>query len=231
MTVRTSLNNCLFSAAVIGAALIASSNTASAGPVRDAAGFVGNTVADTAHSVGKVIGGVSDRVTGDVNYAEVRLELDETAKTSLKGLFSSLPKSKELFDRAYGYAVFENRKTALLLSAGSGAGVAVDKKSGHRTYMHMASLGVGVGAGLEFYRSIFLFETESAFKSFITSGWEANAAADASFGKAGADAELKFNGGMAFYHISDSGAIVSARIAGTKYWVSEDLNRDLKKQG
>jgi lipid-binding SYLF domain-containing protein len=89
----------------------------------------------------------------------------------------------------------------------------------------MASLGANLGAGVQFYQSVFLFETESAFNSFITSGWEANTAADAAFGKAGAAAEVKFNGGMAFYHLAESGALVSASVAGTKYWVSEDLNK------
>lgn len=205
------------------------SNSAVAGPIREAvtgaAGFVGDTVADTAKSVGKTVGEVTDRVTGDVNYAETRREIDSTAQLSLSRLFKAAPQAKELFERAYGYAVFDNRKTAFLLATGSGAGVAVSKSSGKRTYMRMASLGANIGAGIQFYQSVFLFETESAFKSFITSGWEATTAADAMFGKAGAAAEVKFNGGMAFYHLADSGALVSASVAGTKYWVSEDLNK------
>jgi lipid-binding SYLF domain-containing protein len=204
------------------------SQTAFAGPIADAvtgaAGFVGDTVADTAKSVGKTVGEVTDRVTGDVNYGEVRREIDSTEQVSLNRLFKAVPQAKALFDRSYGYAVFDNRKSAFLLAAGSGAGVAVNKGSGKRTYMRMASLGANIGVGVQFYQSVFLFETESAFNSFITSGWEATTAADATFGKAGAAAEVKFNGGMAFYHIAESGALVSASVAGTKYWVSEDLN-------
>jgi lipid-binding SYLF domain-containing protein len=78
---------------------------------------------------------------------------------------------------------------------------------------------------VQFYRSVFLFETERALRTFIESGWEATTSADAAFGKAAAAAEVKFNGGMAFFHLADSGALVSASIAGTKYWVSEDLNK------
>jgi lipid-binding SYLF domain-containing protein len=208
---------------------VAVGNQAWAGPIKDAvtgaAGFVGDTVSDTAHSVGKAVGDVSDRITGDVNYAEARKEIDQTAEASLKRLFRAVPQAKNLFDKSYGYAVFDNRKTAFLLATGSGAGVAVNKGSGKRTYMRMGSLGANVGAGVQFYQSVFLFETESAFDSFIHSGWEANTAADASFGKAAVEAEVKFNGGMAFYNIAESGALVSASIAGTKYWVSEDLNR------
>jgi lipid-binding SYLF domain-containing protein len=201
----------------------------SAGPIREAvtgaAGFVGDTVADTAKSVGKTVGDVSDRISGDVNYNEVRHEIDKTADASLKRLFKAVPQSKDLFDKSYGYAVFDNHKSAFLLAVGSGAGVAVNKGTGTRTYMKMGSVGANIGAGVQFYRSIFLFETESAFNSFVTSGWEANTSADASVGKAAAGAEVKFNGGMAFYNLADSGALVSASIAGTKYWVSEDLNK------
>jgi len=202
---------------------------ASAGPIKDvvggAAGFVGDTVSDTAKAVGKTVGDLSDRVTGDVNYAEVRHEIDATADDSLKRLFAAVPAAKGLFEKSYGYAVFDNHKSAFLISAGSGAGVAVNKATGKKTYMRMGSVGANLGAGVQFYKSVFLFESEKAFNSFVESGWEANTSADASLGKAAAGAEVKFSGGMAFYHIADSGALVSASIAGTKYWVSEDLNK------
>ncbi len=215
--------------ALCGAMVLLASHGAYAGPIKDAvtgaAGFVGDTVSDTAQSVGKAVGDVSDRITGDVNYAEVRREIDATAEVSLKRLFAAAPEAKKLFERSYGYAVFDNRKTAFLLATGSGAGVAVQRGSGKRTYMRMGSLGANLGAGVQFYQSVFLFETEKAFRTFVTSGWEATTAADAAVGKAAAAAEIKFSGGMAFYHLAESGALVSASIAGTKYWVSEDLNQ------
>jgi lipid-binding SYLF domain-containing protein len=215
---------------ILGVALVVTTmSSAWAGPLRDAvtdtAGFVGDTVADTAKSVGKTVGHVTDTITGDVDYSKWRKEIDATEAASLKRLFSVAPQTKSLFDRAYGYAVFDSHKSAFLLTTGSGAGVAVSKDSGKRTYMRMASLGANLGAGVQFYHSIFLFETARAYNSFITSGWEANTAADATVGKAGALAEVKFNDGMAFYNLTDSGALVSVSIAGTKYWVSEDLNK------
>lgn len=226
---KKSLSNNLWRVSMCGVASMVIVAPAWAGPIREAvtgaAGFVGDTVADTAKSVGHAVGDVTDRVTGDVNYAEVRHELDTTAEVSLKRLFAAVPQAKALFNKSYGYAVFDNRKTAFLLAAGSGAGVAFNNTSGQKTYMRMRSLGANIGAGVQFYQSVFLFETERAFNSFIQSGWEATTAADAAFGKAGAAAEVKFNGGMAFYHLAESGALVSASIAGTKYWVSEDLNK------
>lgn len=212
-----------------GVALVTAPYHASAGPIREAvtgaAGFVGDTVADTAKSVGKTVGEVTDRMTGDLNVVEARKEIDRTADSSLKNLFKAAPQAKELFEKSYGYAVFDNRKSAFFLATGSGSGVAVNRETGRRTYMRMASIGANLGAGIQFYQSVFLFETERAFTSFITSGWEATTAADAAFGKAAAAAEVKFNAGMAFYHLAESGALVSASVAGTKYWVSEELNR------
>lgn len=199
-----------------------------AGPIREAvtgaAGFIGDTVSDTAKSVGKTVGDVTDRISGEVNYTETRREIDATAQKSIDLLFKSAPLTKVLFDKSYGYAVFDNRKTAFLLATGSGAGVAVNKSTHKKTYMRMASLGANLGAGVQFYQSIFFFETKGAFNSFISSGWEATSAADAVFGKAGATAEVKFNGGMAFFHVAESGALASVSLAGTKYWVSHDLN-------
>jgi lipid-binding SYLF domain-containing protein len=224
--------NLMKSCRSISLALVATSSmiqSAYAGPVVDAvtgaAGFVGNTVSDTAKSVGKAVGDTTDRITGDVDYPQVRRELDATAETSLKRLFAAEPRTRELFDSAYGYAVFDNHKSSFILTSGAGAGVAIEKASGKRTYMRMRSLGANLGAGLQFYHSVFLFETERAFNSFVNSGWEATTAADATVGQAGAGAEVKFNGGMAFFNLADSGALVSVSIAGTKYWVSEDLNK------
>ena len=214
--------------ALVAIASVAFLATASAEPllnsVKDAASFVGDSVSDTAKSVGKTASDVGDHITGDVDYDKARKELDATAEVSLKKLFAASPRAKELFDQSYGYAVFDSHKSAFLLAVGSGAGVAINKGTGKRTYMRMGSVGANLGAGLQFYQAVFLFETEGAFTSFVTSGWEASTDADAAFGKKGADAQVKFNGGMAHFEIADTGAIVSASIAGTKYWESEDLN-------
>lgn len=216
-------------ALLAGAVCAGNPSPVSAGPVRSAvkgaAEFVGDTVSDTAKSVGQAVGDVSDRITGEVDYAEVRRELDGTAEGTLTQLFTAVPQARTLLERSFGYAVFDNRKSAFLLSIGSGAGVAVNKGSGDRIYMRMGSLGANVGAGLQFYKSVFFFETEQAFQAFITSGWEATTSADAAIGKVAAAAEVKFNGGMAFFNLAESGALVSASIAGTKYWVSDDLNK------
>ena len=61
-----------------------------------------------------------------------RMKLDETAEEALHALFAEKPKAKDLYDSAYGWAVFDNLKLAFGFSGGGGNGVAVAKDSGQR---------------------------------------------------------------------------------------------------
>ena len=79
--------------------------------------------------------------------------------------------AKELYDKAIGYAVFDNTKAALGVSGGGGSGVAVDKASGTRTYMKLGTAGVGFGIGVKTYQVIMLFEKDKVFRSFVDKGW------------------------------------------------------------
>jgi lipid-binding SYLF domain-containing protein len=90
--------------------------------------------------------------------------------------------------------------------------------------MHVASAGVNLGAGIQFYRGLFLFETRSAFDSFVNQGWQADAGAGATLGKASLGAQAKFTNGMAYYQISETGIMLDATLTGTKYWKSDELN-------
>lgn len=58
----------------------------------------------------------------------------------------------------HGYAVFDTRKFSFLVTAGFGAGVAVDRSSGERTYMKMVTGGANIGKGGEFFQLAILFE-------------------------------------------------------------------------
>ncbi len=133
--------------------------------------------------------------------------------------------AKDLYAKSYGYAVFDSRKASLLITTGKGIGVAIRKDSGERTYMHVASAGVNVGAGVQFYQGLFFFENENAFEAFVNRGWQADAAAAATLGKASLELQAKFTNGMAYYQLSDSGIMLNADISGTKYWKSGELNK------
>ncbi len=147
-----------------------------------------------------------------------REEIDAMAKETLATLFEKDSDAKELCEKAYGYAVFDNVKISLVISGGGGRGVAVARKSGKRTYMQMGTAGVNLGLGGQKYQIVFLFQTKKRFTEFVHEGWEADASANAVAGNKGANAEATFRNGMAVYQLTQAGLMLQADISGTKYW-------------
>lgn len=153
-----------------------------------------------------------------------RARIDQRAQETLSRLFKESPKSKELYDRAHGYAVFTIVKVSLAFTGGGGGGVALEKGTNRRIYMKMATGGLNLGLGGQRYRVVFLFENKSTFDSFVEKGWQAEASANAVAGRAGANAEANFRNGMAVYQLTQAGLMLQADISGTKYWKNENLN-------
>jgi lipid-binding SYLF domain-containing protein len=156
--------------------------------------------------------------------AEKRAEIDAVAAKALQEVLGKSPSAKALYDKSYGYAVFDNLKIAFGISGGGGHGVAVPK-SGKRVYMKMGTAGIGFGLGGQKYQVVFLFENEQTFRSFVDKGWQADASAQAAAADKGANAGATFKNGVAFYQLTDKGLMASADIAGTKYWKNDDLNK------
>ena len=105
----------------------------------------------------------SDELKKDAKHAEINEVADET----LQRLFAEDAGAKELYDKALGWAVFDNAKIAFGLSGGGGRGVAVSKNSGRRAYMKMGTAGVGIGIGGQKYQVVFLFQDEQTFTNFV----------------------------------------------------------------
>jgi len=156
--------------------------------------------------------------------SEKRANIDAMAKETIEHLFDQSSHAKKLYDKAHGYAVFSTVKAALGVSGGSGRGVAVSQGAGDRTYMKMGTAGVGFGLGGRKYRTVFLFETDTAFDKFVNRGWQADASASATAGTADAEAAATFRNGIAIFQIDATGLMAHAEVAGTKYWKSEKLN-------
>jgi lipid-binding SYLF domain-containing protein len=151
-------------------------------------------------------------------------KIDETADETLAELFAENAKAKDLYARAHGWAVFDNLKLALGVSGGGGNGVAVNKGTGERTYMKMGTGGIGLGIGVNKYQVVFLFEDPQTFDNFVNKGWQADAGATASAGKAHAEVKTDFVNGLAIYQLTEKGLMANADIAGTKYWKNDKLN-------
>jgi len=153
-----------------------------------------------------------------------RAKINEVAEETLQNLFNENANAKSLYDKAVGWAVFDNTKVAFGISGGGGNGVAVSKTSGKKAYMKMGTGGIGLGLGVNKYQIVFLFQDEKTLKNFIESGWQADAGATASAGKASAEAKTNFVNGLAIYQLTEKGLMLNADIAGTKYWLNDKLN-------
>jgi lipid-binding SYLF domain-containing protein len=168
-------------------------------------------------------------------------KIDGMADAALKRLYHESPAAQHLMEKAYGYAVFDVRQTKFMVAGGGGDGVAVERSTSERTYMKQASLGVGVGLGIQKYKVVFMFEDAAHFHSFVDEGWEASAGANGVAGDRGQNAGVSatdagavgaganssgvgFVGGLAVFQMTDKGLMLQADISGTKYWQPDRLN-------
>jgi len=153
-----------------------------------------------------------------------RGKINEMSVEAMEELFSEHAKTRELYARSYGAAVFDNLKLAFGISGGGGNGVAVVRKTNERTYMKMATAGVGVGLGVKKYQVVFFMQDSQTFNNFVEKGWQADAGAGAVAGKAGVEVMTDFVNGLAVYQLTEKGLMANADIAGTKYWKNKKLN-------
>ncbi|MCC3861461.1 YSC84-related protein [Pseudemcibacter aquimaris] len=147
----------------------------------------------------------------------------EMRQEVLAQLYENNPEARDLIASSEGYAVFNNGGVNLiLLSAGSGKGVAHDNRSGEDIYMRMATGGVGIGLGIKDYRTVMVFHKRAMFDQFVDKGWDLSGQADAA-------AKIDDNGGEAnatdsvvsgitVYNMTKKGLALQATIQGTKYW-------------
>jgi len=153
-----------------------------------------------------------------------RSQIDATAGAALDKLLAENKNAKELYDKAYGWAAFDNLKLGFFFSGGGGKGVAVDKSTKKRTYMNMGSAGFGLAFGGKKYDVVFLFQTKAAFDQFVNKGWEAQGSASGTAGKAQGGAQTGFVNGMAIYQISSTGLMANVDLTGSKYFKDKELN-------
>ena len=105
----------------------------------------------------------------DSKAAKTRADIDTDA-AAIIAEFKHMKGGQALFDKAAGYAVFRVTKAGLGASGAGGGGVAVDKKTGDRTYMRMGSAGVGFTFGVSRYDIVILFQTAKKFAAFKQGG-------------------------------------------------------------
>jgi len=157
------------------------------------------------------------------SLTERRQEILDMSKATIAELRKDKSAS-ELVSSAYGQAVFDTTKGGFIVTGAGGTGVATRKNGGDPVYMHLGAGGVGLGAGLENYKLIMLFENEDTYERFVDGAWTAGASAQAAAGRDGAATVAKFVNGVAVYHVTDKGVIAQADVTGVKFWPSDKLN-------
>ena len=158
----------------------------------------------------------------------IRTERDEI----LAKLYKAHPEAKAKIEKAPGYATFNNKSLKIIvLSAGTGYGMVVDRATGKETFMDMGTIGGGLGLGAKSLRAVFIFKEADVMKKFVDSGWQFGGEADAAARAAQKGGSVAKEGGLdtggnlfEIYQMTETGFALQATIAGTKYWKDKNLN-------
>ncbi|WP_438865450.1 YSC84-related protein [Neptunicella sp.] len=160
--------------------------------------------------------------------AEQRQAILQMKGEVLSELYSLNPSTRAQISSAPGYAVFNNANVNLILASfGGGYGVVTDNRNGKNTYMKMAEVGLGLGAGVKDFRVVFVFHNADTMQRFIEQGWafgaQADAAAKAGEKGAAVAGEVTVDN-ITIYQLTESGLALQATVKGTKYWRDDSLN-------
>lgn len=174
--------------------------------------------------LGALCAGFAMTASAKESASERKARIDKSTSEVLAKLFEKSGDAKALYNKSYGYAVFTATKVTVGASGGGGRGVAIERASGKKMYMKMATGGVGLGLGAQRTEIIFLFETKESLDSFKKNGWGGGAGASAAAGTEGVNARVGFKNGVAVFQFTKAGLVLSADVSGTKYWKDDSLN-------
>jgi lipid-binding SYLF domain-containing protein len=145
--------------------------------------------------------------------------IDKLVERTLSDLYKQDPKMKEEIAHSVGYAVMDNNIVKIpIFGEGSGYGVAINNKTGEKTYITMTRFDIGGGWGARSVRPVVIFQNEKKFKDFIEGVWSAGAGAEAAAkvgetgaagGAGGGDAGKK---GYSIHIITDTGVSATATV-------------------
>lgn len=117
--------------------------------------------------------------SGD-DLAQKRANILSQSQSMTAQLVAFNPALSAALKNAVGYATFTQMNVNLLLvSTANGYGVVVNNQTGAQTFMRMASLGTGFGAGIRDLRVIFIFNDANVMQQFVNQGWQFGGQADA----------------------------------------------------
>ncbi len=166
--------------------------------------------------------------TGATTRDDKRQAILSMKQEVLSELYQVRPDARSKIRKAPGYGVFSNANVNIVLASVSGGeGVVKDNATGRHTFMKMGEVGLGFGLGVKDFRAVFVFHDRSTMETFMASGWEFGAHADAAAKagrKGGAVAGEVLLDGITVYQLTESGLALQATVKGTKYWKDTTLN-------
>jgi lipid-binding SYLF domain-containing protein len=155
---------------------------------------------------------------------KVRAAIDKMAGDALDKLFRQTPSAKSLLSSSHGYAVFDSRVSSFGITTGFGKGVAVRSGDGERQYMRMASAGVNLGMGVQYFQVLFFFPDAKTYDYFIKVGWDGGADATGAAGKDAESMAMVLANGVRVFQLNEKGIMLKASLTGTRYWREDDWN-------
>jgi len=106
--------------------------------------------------------------------------IDDLVTRTLADLGKQDPVARESIAKSVGYVVMSNKVIKIpLVGAGAGYGVAINTRTGDKTYVRMTRFDVGGGWGVRAVRPVLIFQNEKKFKDFINGVFVAQAGAEA----------------------------------------------------
>jgi lipid-binding SYLF domain-containing protein len=171
----------------------------------------------------------SSIVLADENdIIQQRNQVREMAREGLSALYEAQPGARYAIEHAAGYGVFSIYGIKIFFAGGmTGKGLVHDNRTHRDDFMKMVQAQAGLGFGAVKDRIIWVFETRSALKDFVNSGWDFG-------GKAQASAMVQQQGGtfagaisvapgVWVYQLTETGLSAELTITGTKYYKDTDL--------
>ena len=160
---------------------------------------------------------------------EERKEAQEMRQEVLTNLYKEKSGTKAEIEKSKGYAVFSSLGVNLfLVSTANGGGILHDNRNGKDIYMNLFSAGGGIGLGVKNFNAVFVFSDEKALDTFMESGWDFSAQADAKVetdqDSEGAETAATVVPGVKIYQMTEEGLALQATLQGTKYWKNDELN-------
>lgn len=118
---------------------------------------------------------------GLVGSTEKKLAyFDNLERDTLARLVKEQPKAKKELDESVGYLVAEQDIVKIpMVGWGSGAGVAVEKANGKRTYLRIPELQFGVGWGGRVEKIVLVFQDLDKLRDLADGKWHAGVGAEA----------------------------------------------------